>query len=136
MAANDGRVISNFCVAALTGAKIPIYGDGRQTRSFAYVDDLIDGIIRMMNAECLIGPVNLGNPDEFTILELAALTLELSQSASKLSYHPAPSDDPVRRKPDITVARTRLGWEPKIKLRQGLAMTLDHFRRELGLIRA
>jgi UDP-glucuronate decarboxylase len=88
----------------------------------------------MMNAEGLIGPVNLGNPDEFTILELAALTLELSQSASKLGYHPAPSDDPVRRKPDITLARMRLGWEPKTRLRQGLAMTLDHFRRELGLI--
>ena len=88
-----------------------------------------------MDVEDFIGPVNLGNPNEFTILELAALTLELSHSASKLSYRPAPSDDPVRRQPDITLARTRLGWEPKISLRQGLSMTLDHFRKELGLIR-
>jgi len=135
MAANDGRVVSNFCVAALKGDELPIYGDGRQTRSFAYVDDLIEGIVRMMNAEDFIGPVNLGNPDEFTILELAALTLELSQSTSKLSYRAVPSDDPARRQPDITLARARLGWEPKIKLRQGLSMTLDHFRKELGLIR-
>ncbi|MBV8454961.1 MAG: SDR family oxidoreductase [Deltaproteobacteria bacterium] len=135
MATNDGRVVSNFCIAALTGADIPIYGDGKQTRSFAYVDDLIEGIVRMMDAENFIGPVNLGNPNEFTILELAALTLELSHSTSKLSYQPAPSDDPVRRQPDISLARTRLGWEPKFGLHQGLLMTLDHFRKELGLIR-
>ena len=135
MAADDGRVVSNFCVAALRGADIPIYGDGLQTRSFAYVDDLIEGIVRMMAAEDFIGPVNLGNPDEFTIGELASMTLELSRSSSKLSYRPAPSDDPVRRRPDITLARKRLGWEPKISLRQGLSMTLDHFRKELGMLR-
>jgi len=134
MAANDGRVVSNFCVAALTGAEIPIYGDGKQTRSFAYVDDLIEGIVRMMNAENFTGPVNLGNPDEFTILELAALAVELTHSSSKFSYCPAPLDDPTRRRPDITLARTRLGWDPKVGLRHGLSMTLDYFRKELGLI--
>ena len=133
MAVNDGRVVSNFCVAALRGKDIPIYGDGRQTRSFAYVDDTIEGIVRMMQAEQFIGPVNIGNPDEFTISELATLTLELSRSASKVTHHPAPPDDPVRRRPDITLARSKLGWEPRTPLRQGLAMTIDHFRRELGL---
>jgi UDP-glucuronate decarboxylase len=133
MAVNDGRVVSNFCVAALRGKDLPIYGDGRQTRSFAYVDDTIEGIVRMMQAEQFIGPVNIGNPDEFTISELATLTLELSRSASKVTHHPAPPDDPVRRRPDITLARSKLGWEPRTPLRQGLAMTIDHFRRELGL---
>jgi UDP-glucuronate decarboxylase len=135
MAVNDGRVVSNFCVAALTGDDIPIYGDGQQTRSFAYVDDLIEGLVRMMNTEHFVGPVNLGNPDEFTVRELAELTVEISRSSSKLCYRPAPADDPVRRRPDITLARTRLGWEPKVSLRQGLALTLDYFRKELGLIR-
>jgi UDP-glucuronate decarboxylase len=99
------------------------------------VDDLIEVIVRMMISEGFTGPVNLGNPDEFTIRELADLTLQLSRSSSNLSYHPAPPDDPVRRRPNITLARTLLGWEPKIALRQGLSMTLDHFRKELGLIR-
>jgi len=135
MAVNDGRVVSNFCVAALTGKDIPIYGDGKQTRSFAYVDDVIEALVRMMDTQNFIGPVNIGNPDEFTILELAELTLELSRSSSKLRYLPAPSDDPVHRQPDITLVRTKLGWEPKIPLRQGLSMTLDYFRRELGLLR-
>ncbi|MGH7001592.1 MAG: UDP-glucuronic acid decarboxylase family protein, partial [Stellaceae bacterium] len=112
MAVNDGRVVSNFCVAALKGEEIPIYGDGLQTRSFAYVDDTIDGLVRMMEARDFIGPVNIGNPDEFTIRELAALTLELAHSASRLAFHPAPPDDPVRRRPDIGLARQRLGWEP------------------------
>ena len=136
MAVNDGRVVSNFCVAALRGNDIPIYGDGRQTRSFAYVDDTVEGIVRMMQAEQFIGPVNIGNPDEFTISELATLTLELSRSASKVTHHPAPPDDPVRRRPDITLARSKLGWEPRTPLRQGLAMTIDHFRRELGIVPA
>jgi UDP-glucuronate decarboxylase len=136
MAVNDGRVVSNFCVAALRGKDIPIYGDGQQTRSFAYVDDTIEGIVRMMQAEQFIGPVNIGNPDEFTISELATLTLELSRSASKVTHHPAPPDDPVRRRPDITLARSKLGWEPRTPLRQGLAMTIDHFRRELGIVPA
>jgi UDP-glucuronate decarboxylase len=132
MAIDDGRVVSNFCVAALKGDEIPIYGDGLQTRSFAYVDDTIDGLVRMMEARDFVGPVNIGNPDEFTISELAALTLELSQSPSRLAFHPAPADDPVRRRPDISLARERLGWEPKTALRQGLATTIEHFRRELG----
>jgi UDP-glucuronate decarboxylase len=136
MAVNDGRVVSNFCVAALRGEDIPIYGDGQQTRSFAYVDDTVEGIVRMMQAEQFIGPVNIGNPDEFTISELATLTLELSRSASKVTHHPAPPDDPVRRRPDITLARSKLGWEPRTPLRQGLATTIDHFRRELGLVPA
>ncbi|HZP45786.1 MAG TPA: UDP-glucuronic acid decarboxylase family protein [Candidatus Binataceae bacterium] len=133
MAINDGRVVSNFCVAALRNQPIPIYGDGAQTRSFAYVDDTIDGLVRMMEAEDFIGPVNIGNPDEFTIAELAELTLELTGSKSTLAYHPAPPDDPVRRRPDITLARTRLGWEPKTALRDGLARTIAHFRQELGI---
>ncbi len=133
MAVNDGRVVSNFCVAALKGEPIPVYGDGNQTRSFAYVDDTIDGIIRMMNAEDFIGPVNIGNPDEFTIRELAAMTLELAQSRSKIAHHPTPADDPVRRRPDITLARAKLGWQPHTRLHDGLTITIAHFREELGL---
>ncbi len=133
MAVNDGRVVSNFCVAALKGEPIPVYGDGSQTRSFAYVDDTIDGIIRMMNAEDFIGPVNIGNPDEFTIRELAAMTLELTGSKSKIAHHPTPADDPVRRRPDITLARSKLGWQPHTKLRDGLGITIAHFREELGI---
>jgi UDP-glucuronate decarboxylase len=136
MAVNDGRVVSNFCVAALRGEDLPVYGDGNQTRSFAYVDDTIDGLVRMMEARDFIGPVNIGNPDEFTISELAALTLEITRSSSRIAHQPAPPDDPVRRRPDITLARTKLGWGPKTPLRQGLALTIDHFRKELGLTRA
>ena len=136
MAINDGRVVSNFCVAALRGEELPIYGDGRQTRSFAYVDDIIEALVRMMNAEGLTGPVNIGNPDEFTILELASLAIELARSGSKLAYHPARPDDPVRRRPDITLAKARLGWTPKVALREGLALSVEHFRKELGLTSA
>jgi UDP-glucuronate decarboxylase len=132
MAIDDGRVVSNFCVAALKGEDLPIYGDGKQTRSFAYVDDTIEGIVRMMDAADFIGPVNLGNPDEFTILELAALTLEAARSSGKLKFNPAPPDDPVRRRPDITLAKSRLGWQPLVPLREGLAKTMDYFRRELA----
>ncbi len=135
MAINDGRVVSNFCVAALRGVDIPIYGDGKQTRSFAYVDDTIDGIVRMMETRDFTGPVNIGNPDEFTVLELARLTLELAQSQSKMAYNPAPPDDPVRRRPDISLAQAKLQWEPKIPLRDGLSKTMDYFRAELGLAR-
>jgi UDP-glucuronate decarboxylase len=135
MAINDGRVVSNFCVAALRGEELPIYGDGRQTRSFAYVDDMIDAIVRMMDAEDVIGPINIGNPDEFTILELASLAIELARSDSKLVFNPARPDDPMRRRPDITLARKHLGWEPKTPLREGLARTMEHFRRELGITR-
>jgi UDP-glucuronate decarboxylase len=135
MAINDGRVVSNFCVAALRGEELPIYGDGKQTRSFAYVDDMIDAIVRMMDAEDVIGPINIGNPDEFTILELASLAIELARSSSKLVFNPARPDDPMRRRPDITLARKHLGWEPKTALREGLARTMEHFRWELGLTR-
>ncbi len=136
MAIDDGRVVSNFCVAALRGEPIIVYGEGKQTRSFAYVDDLIEGLVRMMDAPDFIGPVNLGNPDEFTMLELAAMAIELSHSSSKLTFKPLPPDDPTRRRPDITVARERLDWQPKIPLREGLAHTIEHFKRELGLVRA
>jgi UDP-glucuronate decarboxylase len=136
MAIDDGRVVSNFCVAALRGEGLTVYGEGKQTRSFAYIDDLVEGLVRMMDAPDFIGPVNLGNPDEFTMLELAALAIEVSRSSSKLIFKPLPPDDPTRRRPDITVARERLGWEPKIRLREGLARTIEHFRRELGLARS
>jgi UDP-glucuronate decarboxylase len=135
MAIDDGRVVSNFCVAALRGEDITVYGEGKQTRSFAYIDDLVEGLVRMMDALDFIGPVNLGNPDEFTMLELAAMAIELSKSPSKLVYRPLPPDDPARRRPDISLARQRLGWEPKIPLREGLTRTVEHFRRELGLVR-
>jgi len=136
MAIDDGRVVSNFCVAALRGEDLTVYGDGKQTRSFAYIDDLVEGLIRMMDTPDLIGPVNLGNPDEYTMLELAAMAIELSGSSARLSFKPLPHDDPTRRRPDISLARERLGWEPKVPLREGLARTIEHFRRELKLVRA
>jgi UDP-glucuronate decarboxylase len=135
MAINDGRVVSNFCVAALRGGDLTIYGDGKQTRSFAYVDDIVEGFVRMMDAEGLTGPVNIGNPDEFTILELASLAIEIARSRSKLVFHPARPDDPARRRPDISLAKARLGWSPKTPLREGLKLTVEHFRGELGLSR-
>jgi len=139
MAINDGRVVSNFCVAALKGEELPIFGDGKQTRSFAYVDDIIDALVRMMDSgEGFTGPVNIGNPDEFTILQLASLAIEFagSSSKSKLVFHPARSDDPVRRRPDISLARDHLKWEPKTPLHAGLKITMDHFRRKLDLLSA
>jgi UDP-glucuronate decarboxylase len=136
MAPNDGRVVSSFCVAALKSEDLVIYGDGRQTRSFAYVDDIIDAIVRMMNTDGFIGPVNIGNPDEFTIRELADMTVELARSSSKIRVEPPRPDDPVRRRPDISLARQKLKWQPAIPLRTGLAKTVEHFRRELGLISA
>ncbi len=136
MAIDDGRVVSNFCVAALRGEDLTVYGEGKQTRSFAYIDDLVEGLVRMMDAPDFIGPVNLGNPDEFTMLELAAMAIELSKSSSRLVFKPLPPDDPTRRRPDISLARQRFGWEPKIPLREGLTRTVEHFRRELGLVRA
>ncbi|MBI3759619.1 MAG: GDP-mannose 4,6-dehydratase, partial [Deltaproteobacteria bacterium] len=120
MAINDGRVVSNFCVAALKGEDLPIYGDGKQTRSFGYVDDIIDAIVRMMDTEGFIGPVNIGNPDEFTILQLASLAVEYAGGSSKLAFFPARPDDPVRRNPNISLAREKLKCEPKIPLRRGL----------------
>jgi UDP-glucuronate decarboxylase len=125
----DGRVVSNFIRQALTGDDITIYGDGTQTRSFCYRDDLIEGFIRMMDdTNDYIGPLNIGNPDEFTIRELAELTIELTGARSKLIHEPLPADDPTRRQPDITLARKHLAWEPTIPLRQGLAKTIEWFR--------
>jgi len=126
----DGRVVTNFIVQALTGADLTIYGDGQQTRSFCYVDDLVDGIMKMMNGpDSFVGPVNLGNPGEFTMKELAELVLELTGSRSKLINLPRPADDPSQRRPDISLAREKLGWEPKIALRDGLAKTIEYFRK-------
>ena len=125
----DGRVVSNFIRQALAGDDITIFGDGQQTRSFCYRDDLIEGIIRMMNApDDVIGPVNLGNPSEFTISELAEQVIELTGSKSKLVKNPLPADDPTRRCPDISLAKQRLDWEPTVPLRQGLELTIEWFR--------
>ena len=125
---NDGRVVSNFIVQALKNAPITIYGDGLQTRSFCYADDLIEGLILLMDSEqSITGPINLGNPVEFTIRELAELVLELVGSRSKLVYHSLPSDDPKQRRPDITLAKSKLRWEPKIQLREGLLATIEYF---------
>ena len=128
MTANDGRVVSNFIMQALKGEDITVYGDGTQTRSFCYVDDLIDGIVKMMNAENFIGPVNLGNPGEFTMLELAELVLKLTGSKSKIIHQPLPQDDPTQRCPVIVLAKEKLNWEPKIKLEDGLKLTIKYFR--------
>lgn len=125
----DGRVVSNFIRQALAGDDITIFGDGEQTRSFCYCDDLIDGFLLMMDSpEGFIGPLNLGNPNEFTIRELAETILELTGSKSKLVREPLPEDDPVRRQPDISLAKEKLGWEPKVKLREGLSRTIDWFK--------
>lgn len=132
MAANDGRVVSNFIVQALNGEDIPVHGDGSQTRSFQYVDDLIDGMIKMMNSKNFTGPVNLGNPGEFTILELAKKILEMiPESKSQIVYKELPKDDPTRRRPDITLAKEKLNWEPKILLDDGLKKTIEWFRSKL-----
>ena len=127
MLPNDGRVVSNFIVQALNGEDLTIYGDGSQTRSFCYVDDLIEGFVRMMNQDKIIGPVNIGNPGEFTMLELAKEVLELTGSKSKIVYKPLPGDDPKMRRPDITLAKEALGWEPTIPLRKGLEKTIVYF---------
>lgn len=125
----DGRVVSNFIRQALAGDDITIFGDGSQTRSFCYRDDLIEGILRMMNGpDSFVGPVNLGNPNEFTILELARMILELTHSSSQLVYSTLPADDPKQRQPDIHLAKERLAWEPKIPLREGLEKTIAWFR--------
>ncbi len=127
---NDGRVVSNFIVQALRGEDITIYGDGLQTRSFCYVDDLIEGIIKMMNSpDDFTGPINLGNPSEFTILELAEKIISMTGSNSKIVFKPLPEDDPLQRKPDITLAKNRLKWEPKTTLEEGLSKTIDYFKR-------
>ncbi|WP_341715020.1 UDP-glucuronic acid decarboxylase family protein [Limnobacter sp.] len=126
---NDGRVVSNFIVQALKGQDITIFGDGSQTRSFCYVDDLIEGFIRLMNTEPgFTGPVNLGNPGEFTMLELAEKVIELTGSKSKLTFMPLPQDDPKQRQPNIELAKAKLGWEPKVNLENGLIKTIKYFK--------
>jgi UDP-glucuronate decarboxylase len=130
---NDGRVVSNFIVQALRGQDITIYGDGQQTRSFCYVDDLVEGMIRMMDTEKgFTGPINIGNPGEFTMLQLAEKVLQLVGSKSKLVHKPLPQDDPKQRKPIIDLAKSKLGWEPKVNLEDGLKETVAYFRRTLA----
>ncbi len=129
----DGRVVSNFIVQALTGEDLTLYGDGLQTRSFCYVDDLIEGIVGMMHTDAAFtGPMNLGNSDEFTMLALAEQVLSLTGSKSRIRFAPLPSDDPRQRKPDLTLARERLGWQPKVSLEDGLKETIAYFRRVLS----
>lgn len=129
---NDGRVVSNFIVQALKGNDITLYGEGNQTRSFQYVDDLISGMTRMMNTEeSFIGPINIGNPNEFTIKELAELVVELTGSKSKFIYMPLPSDDPKQRQPDISLAKAKLSWEPTVQLREGLIKTIEYFKTKI-----
>ena len=132
MHANDGRVVSNFVVQALKGEDITIYGDGQQSRSFCYVDEMVDAFIRLMATDSdFIGPVNLGNPGEFTIRELAEKTLEMVGSKSSLINEPLPEDDPRQRQPDISLAKEKLGWEPVIKLDEGLGKTIEYFKSVL-----
>jgi UDP-glucuronate decarboxylase len=127
---NDGRVVSNFIVQALKGKNITIYGDGSQTRSFCYVDDLIEGFIRMMASDnAVTGPINLGNPGEFTMLELAKKIIQLTGSKSKLVFMPLPTDDPKQRQPDIALAKENLGWQPKVNLEDGLKETISYFKK-------
>ena len=130
---NDGRVVSNFIVQALKGKNITMYGDGSQTRSFCYVDDLIEGFVRMMATEKgVTGPINLGNPGEFTMLELAEKIIQLTRSKSKLEFMPLPTDDPKQRQPDITLAKENLGWQPKVNLEDGLKETIIYFKKLLN----
>lgn len=131
---NDGRVVSNFIIQALKGEDITIYGDGKQTRSFCYCDDLISGMIALMDSgDDFIGPVNIGNPKEFTMLELAQNVLELTESKSKIIFLPLPQDDPKQRQPDISLAKQKLNWTPKVELREGLSKTIEYFRGILGV---
>ena len=129
MQPNDGRVVSNFIIQALNNKDITIYGDGKQTRSFQYVDDLIEGIFRFMNAgSSFIGPVNIGNPEEYSIIELAEKIIRLTDSKSKIIFCPLPQDDPMQRCPDIGIAKKELDWEPKVNLDEGLIRTIHYFR--------
>lgn len=135
MAVHDGRVVSNFIIQALHGENITVYGDGSHTRSFCYCDDLIDGLIKMMNTpDDFFGPVNIGNPGEFTILELAKMIIDMTSSPSHIVFQPLPSDDPTQRKPDIALAEEALGWKPKTALEEGLAATIEYFRDALKAI--
>jgi UDP-glucuronate decarboxylase len=131
MAVDDGRVVSNFIVQALSGKDLTVYGDGNQTRSFCYVTDLINGLLKMMGKEDFIGPVNLGNPKEYSILELAQKILKLTKSSSKIIHQPIPKDDPVRRCPDISLAKKRLDWQPQVGLEEGLNKTIAFFKTKL-----
>ena len=131
---HDGRVVSNFIVQALNGKDITIYGDGSQTRSFQYVDDLINGVIKLMETpDSITGPINIGNPDEFSIKELAVKIIEITGSKSKITFEPLPTDDPTQRKPNISKAKEILKWEPKIKLEEGLVKTIEYFKETLSL---
>jgi UDP-glucuronate decarboxylase len=133
MSVDDGRVVSNFIVQALKNEPITIYGDGNQTRSFCYVDDLIEGMIRMMNGpDAFVGPVNLGNSEEFSILELAEMIIRMCRSSSRIANHPLPTNDPVRRKPDTTLAQKHLGWQPAIPIETGLEHTIEYFHNLLN----
>lgn len=132
MHVNDGRVVSNFIVAALKGEPLVIYGDGQQTRAFCYVDDLVEVIIRMMQKDNFVGPVNIGNPGEFTILELAESVLRLTQSKSSIVVKPKREDDPVRRRPDISLAKQELNWQPKVALEEGLVKTIAYFKTKVA----
>jgi UDP-glucuronate decarboxylase len=130
---NDGRVVSNFIVQALRDEPITIYGEGSQTRSFCYVDDLVDGLLRLMRSpETITGPINLGNPNEFTMLELAGQIIELTNSKSQLVFKPLPVDDPQRRRPNITEASEQLGWQPTVAMREGLSKTILYFEELLS----
>ena len=132
MLPDDGRVVSNFIVQAIKGEHLTIYGDGKQTRSFCYVDELIDGLIKLMNHPDCIGPLNIGNPGEFTILELADTIIQKTNTSSRISMHPLPGDDPLQRKPDISIAKEQLMWEPKIALSEGLDKTIEYFRERIN----
>jgi UDP-glucuronate decarboxylase len=132
MAVNDGRVISNFIVQALTAQPITVYGNGRQTRSFCYVDDLVEGLVRLMNSENEVRPVNLGNPNEFTVMQLCEEIIRMTGSTSEILHKPLPQDDPVQRQPDISRAREKLGWEPKVPLRDGLVKTIEYFKAKIA----
>jgi len=132
MLPDDGRVVSNFIVQALQGNDLTVYGDGSQTRSFCYVDDLVDGFMRFMEQEKIVGPMNLGNPGEFTMLQLAELVLKKVGGKSKITHLPLPSDDPKQRKPDISLAKETLGWEPKVPLEQGIEKTIAYFESALA----
>ena len=132
MLPDDGRVVSNFIVQALQGKDLTVYGEGSQTRSFCYVDDLVDGFMRFMEQDKIVGPMNLGNPGEFTMLQLAELVLKKVGGKSKITYLPLPSDDPKQRRPDITLAKETLGWEPKVPLEQGIEKTIAYFKSAIG----
>jgi UDP-glucuronate decarboxylase len=127
MAKNDGRVVSNFIIQALRNEDITIYGDGSQTRSFQYIDDLIDGLMKMMDSKT-VGPINLGNPNEYTMLELAEKVIEMTSSKSKIAFLPLPTDDPKQRQPNISLAKKELSWKPNVQLKEGLKNTIEYFR--------